>query len=174
MIFTSNLTKLLNRPASEKSIIIHGDPCTILFRTRYSMPSLRWRHNERDIVSNHQPHGCLLNGLLRRRSKKTSKLRVTGLCVGNSPGPVNSPHKGSVTRKMFPFGDVIMMNRHAWWKQTWVAHFAIDCFFFDLALWCHQSLPVTSRERGVLLLWRHMPALFLHAQIGAELIFTSE
>ena len=35
-------------------------------------------------------------------------LRVTGLCVGNSPGPVNSPHKGPVTRKLFPFDDVIM------------------------------------------------------------------
>ena len=70
--------------------------------------ALRWRHNERDSVSNHQPHDCLLNGLFRRRSKKTSKLRVTGLCVGNSPGPVNSPHKGPVTRKMFPFDDVIM------------------------------------------------------------------
>ena len=40
--------------------------------------------------------------------KKTSKLRVTGLCVGNSPGPVNSPHKWPVTRKMFPFDDAIM------------------------------------------------------------------
>ena len=69
---------------------------------------LRWRHNEHDGVSNHQPHGCLLNRLFRRRSKKTSNPRVTGLCVGNSPGPVNSPHKGPVTRKMFPFDDVIM------------------------------------------------------------------
>ena len=69
---------------------------------------LLWRHNEHDSVSNHQPRGCLLNRLFRRRSKKTSKLRVTGLCVGNSPGPVNSPHKGPVTRKMFPFDDVIM------------------------------------------------------------------
>ena len=43
--------------------------------------------------SNHQPHGCLLNRLFRRRSKKKSKLPVTGLCVGNSPGPVNSPHQ---------------------------------------------------------------------------------
>ena len=42
------------------------------------------------------------------RPKKTSKLRVTGLCAENSPGPVNSPHKGPVTRKMFPFDDVIM------------------------------------------------------------------
>ena len=36
------------------------------------------------------------------------KLRVTGLCVGKSPGPVNSPHKWPVTRKMFRFDDVIM------------------------------------------------------------------
>ena len=46
---------------------------------------LQWCHNGRDGVSNHQPHSCLLNRLFRRRSKKTSKLRVTGLCAGNSP-----------------------------------------------------------------------------------------
>ena len=68
--------------------------------------SLQWHHNGRDSVSNHQPHDCLLNRLFRRRSKKTSKLRVTGLCAGNSP--VNSQHKWPVTRKMFPFDDVIM------------------------------------------------------------------
>ena len=45
--------------------------------------ALQWRHNELD--SNHQPHDCLLNRLFRHRSKKTSKLRVTGLCEGNSP-----------------------------------------------------------------------------------------
>ena len=39
---------------------------------------------ERDGVSNHQPHDCLLNRLIRRRSKKTSKLRVSGLCEWNS------------------------------------------------------------------------------------------
>ena len=33
----------------------------------------------------HQPHDCWLNRLFRRRSKKTSKLGVTGLRVGNSP-----------------------------------------------------------------------------------------
>ena len=36
--------------------------------------------------------------------------RKHGLCVGNSPGPVNSPHKGPDTRKMFPFDDVIMRS----------------------------------------------------------------
>ena len=46
---------------------------------------LQWRHNERDGVSNHQPHDCLLNRLFRRKSKKASKLRVTGICAGTSP-----------------------------------------------------------------------------------------
>ena len=50
----------------------------------YYVP-LQWRQNGRDGVSTHQPHDCLLNRLFRRRSKKTSKLRVTGLCVGSSP-----------------------------------------------------------------------------------------
>ena len=53
--------------------------------------SLRWRHNGRDSVSNHQPHDCLLNRLFRRRSKKTRKLRVAGLCAGNSPGTGEFP-----------------------------------------------------------------------------------
>ena len=68
-----------------------------------SIDALPWRHNERDGVSNHQPRDCLLNRLFRRRSKKTSKLRVTGLCGGNS-----SPHKGPVTRKMSPFDGIII------------------------------------------------------------------
>ena len=46
---------------------------------------LQWRHNERDGVSNHRPEECLLKRLFMCRSKKTSKLRVIGLCEGNSP-----------------------------------------------------------------------------------------
>ena len=91
-------------PATESGIMPDPNP-------------LRWRHSGRDSVSHHQPHNCLLNHLFRRRSKKTSKLRVTGLCVGNSPGPVNSPHKGPVTRKMFPFDDVTMNPT----KETFVS-----------------------------------------------------
>ena len=52
-------------------------------KTEYT---LQWRHNGRDSISNHQPHGCLLNRLFRRRSKKTSKLRVTGLLCGEFTG----------------------------------------------------------------------------------------
>ena len=42
--------------------------------------TLQWCHNGHDGVLNHQPHHCLLNSLCRCRSKKTSKLRVIGLC----------------------------------------------------------------------------------------------
>ena len=52
---------------------------------------LQWRHNGRDSVSNHQPHDCFLNRLFRRRSKKTSRLRVNGLCAANSPGTGEFP-----------------------------------------------------------------------------------
>ena len=79
-------------------------------KTHRTAVTLHWRHNDHGGVSNHQPHGCLLNRLFRRRSEKTSKLRVIGLFAGNSPRPVNSPHKGPVTRKMVPFDDVIMQN----------------------------------------------------------------
>ena len=47
--------------------------------------SLQWRHDGRGSVSSHQHHDCLLNRLFRLISRKTSKLRVTGLCAGNSP-----------------------------------------------------------------------------------------
>ena len=76
-------------------------------RGNVDMVTLRWRHNDRDGVSNHQRLDCLLNRLCRRRSKKASKLRVTGLCAGNSP-VTGDPHKGPVTWKMFPFDDFIM------------------------------------------------------------------
>ena len=49
--------------------------------------------------------------VIRAQIKENIKvLRHWPLC-GESPGPVNSPHKGPVTRKMFPFDDVIMVMR---------------------------------------------------------------
>ena len=69
--------------------------------------ALRWRHNGRDSVSNHQPHDCLLNRLFRRWSKKTSKLRVTGLCAGNSPGTGEFPAQMAIHAE----------NVSIWWRH---------------------------------------------------------
>ena len=67
-----------------------------------------WRHNERDGVSNRRRFACLFNRLLRRRSTKASKLRVTGLCEWNPPVTGGFPSQRTSNAKMFPFDDVIM------------------------------------------------------------------
>ena len=81
-----------------KNIALTKMRCQIAFTKMYykydaisRRLTLWWRHNEHDSVSNHQPHDFLFNRLFRRRSKKTSKLRVTGLCAGNSPGTGEFP-----------------------------------------------------------------------------------
>ena len=68
---------------------------------------LLWRRNGSDSVLNHQPHDCLLNRLFRRRSKKTSKLRVTGLCARNSPGTGEFPAQMASNRE----------NVSIWWRH---------------------------------------------------------
>ena len=79
---------------------------TALVRWYHDIPSssirgITWRHNGCNGVSNHRPLECFLNRLFRRRSDKTSKLRVTGLCAAIHRWPVNAPRKWPVTQKMF-------------------------------------------------------------------------
>ena len=69
--------------------------------------SLRWRHNERNGVSNHLPHDGLLNRLFSRTSKKTSKLRVTGLCEGDSPVTGEFPAQSASNAE----------NVSIWWRH---------------------------------------------------------
>ena len=78
---------------------------------------LHWLHNGRGSVSNHQPHNCLLNRLFKRRSKKTSKLRVTGLCVGNSPGTGEFPAQMASNAE----------NASIWWR-----YHALDITFVGI------------------------------------------
>ena len=78
----------------------------------YLNTSLRWRHNGRDSVSNHQPHDGFLNRLFRRRSKKTSKLRVTGLCARNSPGTGEFPAQMASNAE----------NVSIWWRHHGNTH----------------------------------------------------
>ena len=69
---------------------LYMPPCLILIPGKCACKfcligqAIQWRHNGRDGVSDHQPRDCSFNRLFRRGSKETSKLRMTGLCVGNS------------------------------------------------------------------------------------------
>ena len=69
--------------------------------------TLRWRHNDRDGVSNHQPYDCVLNRLFRHRWKKTSKLPVTGPCAGNSPVTGEFPAQRASNAE----------NASIWWRH---------------------------------------------------------
>ena len=73
------------------------------------------------LTSYHQPYYCLLNCSFRRRSKKTSKLYVTGFVRGSHQWPVNSTHKRLVTRKIFPFDNVIMCHPNIY-EIDWIRH----------------------------------------------------
>ena len=75
--------------------------------------TLERRHNGLDSFSNHQPHDCLLNRLFSGDQRKHQSSASLAFVRGIHRGPVNSPHKWPVTRKMFPFDDVIMSLENA-------------------------------------------------------------
>ena len=126
-------------------------------KSRVRLKSL-WRQNGRDGVSNHQPHDCLLNRLFRRRSKKTPKLCVTGLCTGYSPLTGEFP-----AQKASNAVNVSIWWRHRSWTTVYpkkYAHgfcFAVLCCGYtltdfpisirltSLALWQSNDCPSTSK-----------------------------
>ena len=77
-----------------------------------SRNALRWRHNGRDGVSTCQPHDCFLNSLFGCRSKKTSKLRVTGFCAGKSPETDDFPAQMVSNAE----------NVSTWWRHHDIAY----------------------------------------------------
>ena len=52
-------------------------------------------------------YSVVYSGAFRRRSKKTSKLRVTGLCEGNSPATGEFPAQRAIDAE----------NISIWWRQ---------------------------------------------------------
>ena len=98
--------------------------------------SLQWRHNERDGVSNPQPRDCLLNRLFRRRSKKTSKLHVTGLCAGNSPATGEFPAQMASNAE----------NVSIWWRHhAWRCPSVIEVILKDMAWITQQKVSLKNQ-----------------------------
>ena len=101
-----------------------------------------WRHDERDGVSNNQPHDCLFNRLSRRRSKKISKLRATGLCEGNSPVTGEFPaQKASNAENVF-----------IWWRPRPQPRYRL-CIISDLASTKEDFNDLCHLSVYVLLTW---------------------
>ena len=105
---------------------------------------LLWRHNRHDGVSNHQPHDCLLNRLFRRTSKKTSKLRVIGLCAGNSPVPAQRASNAE--------------NVSIWWRHHGFGH-QQPPYWLD---WPYITWTILRSIHSVYMTtsWKHFPRSF--------------
>ena len=120
--------------------------------------SLRWRHNWRDSASNHQPYDCLLNRLFRRRKYQSAASLAFVRRIHR--GPVNSPHKWPVTRKMFPFDDVIMTYLAL--GSTWlIVMTALIClieavFYLWIVITWYLQYPFLSTRN----LWYNVVNLF--------------
>ena len=63
--------------------------------------SLQWRHNGRDGVSNHQPHGCLLNLYSDADQRKHQSSALLAFVWGIHRWPVNSRTIGQWRGKCF-------------------------------------------------------------------------
>ena len=122
-----NIDDKLFKSKTWNGLTFHSYDRMVVRRRSQKVKPLRWRHNGNDVVSIHLPPICLLSRLVGLRSKKISKLRVTGLCAGNSPVTGVFPHKWPVTWKMFPFDDVIMQRAAVKWiltKRAWENFFS--------------------------------------------------
>ena len=75
--------------------------------------TLQWHHNKRDGISNHRHLACVLNHLFRASADQRKHQSSASLAIVRwiHWRPVNYPHKGPVTRKMFPFDDIIMQPK---------------------------------------------------------------
>ena len=117
---------------------------------------LRWRHNERNDVSNHQPHDCLLNFLFRRRSKKTSKLRATGLCAGNSPVPGEFPAQRVSNAE----------NVFIWWRNHAMCILQIYCLMCRVLVESSHDYHSLSRAPRISSMWlKHKGPFHLWSEI---------
>ena len=100
----------------------------------------------------YQPYHCLLNRLFGRRSKKTPKLRVTGLCAGNSPGTGGfPPQKASNAENVFILWrhHALPISRRKTINRATLRHCS---FHFNLLrLW--QILGKRNGDRCILMIW---------------------
>ena len=137
-------------------MLTHWSYCSLVI----SQP-LQWRHNGRDSVSNHRCLDCLLNRLFKRRSKKTSKLRVTGLCEVNS-SVTGDPAQRDGDAENVPFDDVIMRNilidntlKCNVWRIT--PREAMPWRNCILLLVTKKYSDTSSHEHDDVIKWKHFP-----------------
>ena len=126
--------------------------------------TLQWRHNGRHITSLTIVYSTVYSG--RRRSKKTSKRRVTGFCVGNSPVTGELPAQMASKAENFSIWwrhhkaqrlseklEVFCSKLNSWWRYG--TNFALPDCHCPIVKGIHRHSPEKISAVGAFLLVNH-------------------
>ena len=112
-----------------------------------------WWADEHDRASNHRCLDCVFNHLFRRKSKKASKLRVTGLCEVNSPVTGEFPAQRASNAE----------NVSIWWCHHYIyiymkkcSHWVCGCIFSNI---CRTIEYLRRKTSGKFTKYKPMPKL---------------
>ena len=111
----------------------------------------QWRHNDHHGVSNHLPSIVCATVCLSKHQSP----RYWPFAKGMHRSPVNSPHKGPVTWKMFPYDDVIMIRYYH--DRCWCF---TDCYILGI-----HSNSRCFHSKAQFLIYNAMGVLFCVEQV---------
>ena len=119
--------------------------------------TLQWRHNERDATQITGVSTAYLTGCSGADQWKHQSCASLAFVRGIHRGPVNSPHKGPVTWKMFPFDDVIMNGQRHTLVILWVSVYSYISIKVHVLscqnVYCFYDWHFANKEQSSMTLW---------------------
>ena len=117
-----NLARIYNKTMKNRTSTYHGDLpyCSEYLHHSSVIMSM--------VVAQITGVSIVCSNVYSATSKKISKLGIIGLCEGIHRWPVDSAHKGVITRKMFPFDDVILVPSNINYRTNYIE----VCFAGDI------------------------------------------
>ena len=96
------------KPHQNKRLVVYKQWCVCGWRLLYHYSNVIMNTMVSQITSLTSVYSTIYSGADERKHQSSASLAFVR---GIHRWPMNSPHKGPVTRKMFPFDDVIMTIR---------------------------------------------------------------
>ena len=148
MIYVYNIESHINIPHSTAIPIYMGPNFVIIHYSDIIMSTMASQTTSLAIV-----YLIVCSGADQRKHQSSTSLAFVR---GIHRGPVNSPHKGPVTHKMFPFDDVIMCtcrcpgrlapngghHRAQYWLQSWSVFLPSFSWFQWFHITCGKQITI--------------------------------
>ena len=141
VFFVNILIKLLTKQSKRRRLRPLRVQCDISVMAKGSYwgnvkSSLLWRHNEHDSVSNHQPRGCLLDRLFRRRPKKHQSSASLAFVWGIHRDRWIPRTKGQLRGKCFH------LMTSSWYQFYRYQSDPLSCIYVSTCIWnSSKALP---------------------------------